>query len=58
VEETRDLVMRHSIAYPESPMVAVGSLLVSGVFCNSKITVEIIPLGGVTSFQSLAGSRA
>jgi hypothetical protein len=32
-------------------MVAVGSSLISGVFCNSEIMAEIIPLGGVTSFQ-------
>jgi hypothetical protein len=43
--------MRHGIAYPESPMVAVGSSLVLGVFCNSEIMAEIIPLSGVTSFQ-------
>jgi hypothetical protein len=41
----------HGIAYPESPMVAVGSSLISGVFHNSEIMAEIIPLSGVTSFQ-------
>jgi hypothetical protein len=51
LEEARVLVMRCSIMQPESPMVAVGSVLVSGTFCNSEITVETIPLGGVTSLQ-------
>jgi hypothetical protein len=34
-------------------MVAVGSALVSGAFCNSEITAETILLGGVTSLQEL-----
>jgi hypothetical protein len=44
LEEARVLVTRCGIAHPESPMVTVGSVLVSGVFCKSDI-----PLGGVTS---------
>jgi hypothetical protein len=51
VEEARVLVTRCGIMQPESPMVAVGSTLVSGAFCNSKITAETIPVGGVTSLQ-------
>jgi hypothetical protein len=51
VEEARVLVTSRGIAYPEPPMVAVWSSLLSGVFCNSESTAEIIPLGGVTSFQ-------
>jgi hypothetical protein len=35
-------------------MVAVGSVLVSGAFHNSKITAETILLGGVTSLQEPA----
>jgi hypothetical protein len=51
VEEVRVLVTRGGITQPESPMVAVGSVLVSGTFCNSEIMAETIPLGGVTSLQ-------
>jgi hypothetical protein len=51
VEEAKVLVTRCGIAYPELPMVAVGSLLVSGVVRNSEITEEIILLSRVTSFQ-------
>jgi hypothetical protein len=48
-EEVRVLVTRCGIVHPESPMVTVGSVLVSGVFHKSDITAETIPLGGVTS---------
>jgi hypothetical protein len=51
VEEARVLVTRCGITQPELPMVAVGSVLISGIFCNSKITAETILLGGVTSLQ-------
>jgi hypothetical protein len=51
VEEARVLVMRLGIMQPESPMVAVGSALVSDAFCNSKITAETIQLRGTTSLQ-------
>jgi hypothetical protein len=53
VEEARVLVTRCGIPQTESPMVAVGSTLISGAFCNSEIRVETIPLGGVTSLQEL-----
>jgi hypothetical protein len=51
VEEARVLIMRCGIMQPESPMVAVGSTLVSGAFHNSEIMAETILLGGVTSLQ-------
>jgi hypothetical protein len=53
VEEARVLVTRRGIMQPESPMVAVGSTLVSGAFHNSEIMAETIPLGGITSLQEL-----
>jgi hypothetical protein len=53
VEQARVLVMRHGKMQPESPMVAVGSALILGTFCNGEITAETIPLGGVTSLQEL-----
>jgi hypothetical protein len=37
VEEVRVWVTRCGTMQPESPMVAVGSALVLGAFCNSKI---------------------
>jgi hypothetical protein len=58
VEEARVFFMRCGIMQPESPrMVAVGSVLISGAFRNSKITAETILLGGVTSLQELAVSE-